>query len=213
MTVPRAYKTEAIIIKRIKLGEADRIITFYTPDYGKIRAVAKGARRTKSKLGGHVELLTYSSLLIARGRNLDIVTQAQTIETFLPLKTDLGSMSCGLYASELVDSFTEDLDQNVSLFRLFLDTLFRLTIAKNREIVLRYFELHLVEQVGFRPQLQSCANCNKLLLPVVNFFSAAQGGVLCPDCSYEEPTAHPLSLNALRYYGCGKTVALNQPVK
>jgi DNA repair protein RecO (recombination protein O) len=198
MTLPRVYQTEAIIIKRTKLGEADRILTIYTPDHGKTKVVAKGTRRPKSKLGGHVELLTHSLLLLARGRNLDIVTQAQTIDSFLPIKDDLRRMSCGLYISELVDSFNAEYIENRRLFDLLLDTLHQLSQAKNNETVLRYFELHLLDYIGYRPQLQRCANCNTNLQPVTNFFSSSQGGVLCNNCSYDEPVVQCLSLNALK---------------
>jgi DNA repair protein RecO (recombination protein O) len=198
MKPPRVCQTEAIIIKRINLGEADRILTLYTPDYGKLKAVAKGTRRPKSKMGGHVELLTHSLLLLARGRNLDIVTQAQTINSFLPLKDDLKRMSCGLYISELVDSFTEEDIENRNLFQLLLDTLDRLTQSNNNDTVLRYFELHLLNYSGYRPQLRKCANCDSTLQPTTNYFSSSQGGVLCPDCGYHEPLARNLSLNALK---------------
>jgi DNA repair protein RecO (recombination protein O) len=89
MSKPRTYQTEAIIIKKVKLGEADRILTVYTPQLGKIRAIAKGVRRPKSKMAGHLELLTHSLVSLARGRNLDTITGCQTINSFLPLKTNL----------------------------------------------------------------------------------------------------------------------------
>lgn len=198
MTVPRVYQTEAIIIKRTKLGEADRILTLYTPDLGKLKAVAKGTRRPKSKLGGHVELLTHSLLMLARGRNLDIITQAQTINSFSPLKDDLERISRGLYVSELVDSFTAERIENRRLFNLLLETLHQLSQAKNGELALRYFELHLLDHLGYRPQLQRCASCGSPLQPVTNLFSSGQGGVLCHECGYQEPIARSLSLNALK---------------
>jgi DNA repair protein RecO (recombination protein O) len=198
MTAPRVYQTEAIIIKRIKLGEADRILTLYTPELGKIKAVAKGTRRPKSKLGGHVELLTHSQLMLARGRNLDIITQAQTIDNFLPLKDNLGSISSGMYISELVDSFTAEHIENRRLFDLLLDTLNQLSQPKDSETVLRYFELHVLDYLGYRPQLKQCTSCNSTLQPSTNFFSSRHGGVLCAECAYQEPVARPLSLNALK---------------
>lgn len=198
MTAPRVYQTEAIVLKRIKLGEADRILTLYTADLGKIKAVAKGTRRPKSKLGGHVELLTHSLLMLARGRNLDIITQAQTIDNFLALKDDLGRISYSLYILELVDSFTAEHIENRRLFNLLLDTLHQLSEAKDGEPVLRYFELHLLDHLGYRPRLQQCAGCDAPLQPATNFFSSSQGGALCHDCGYQEPIARPLSLNALK---------------
>jgi DNA repair protein RecO (recombination protein O) len=211
MKLPRVYQTEAIIIKRLNLGEADRILTLYTPDYGKVKAVAKGSRRPKSKLGGHVELLTHSILLLARGRNLDIITQAQTINCFLPLKDDLKRMSYGLYISELIDSFTEERIENREIFRLTCDTLQQLTQTATAGITLRYFELRLLDNSGYRPQLKKCASCNKILKPIANYFSSTQGGALCPDCGYQEPLAINLSLNALKvlrlWQSCDYTTA------
>jgi DNA repair protein RecO (recombination protein O) len=198
MTASRVYQTEAIVIKRIKLGEADRILTLYTPELGKLKAVAKGTRRTQSKLGGHVELLTHSRLMLARGRNLDIITQAQTIDNFLPIKDDLERLSRGLYIAELVDSFTGEHIEDRRLFDLLLETLHQLSQSNDCEPILRYFELHLLDHLGYRPQLQQCTECNSALKPATNFFSPSQGGVLCHDCGFHEPAARPLSLNALK---------------
>jgi DNA repair protein RecO (recombination protein O) len=89
------YRTEGIVLKGYDFGEADRILTLYTPQLGKLRAVAKGMRRTKSRMGGHLDLFTRSNLLVARGRQLDIVTQAETIESFASMRTDLLRALCG----------------------------------------------------------------------------------------------------------------------
>src|SRR5512136_2985211 len=127
MSEPRYYQTEAVIIRKVKLGEADRILTLYTPDYGKIEAVAKGVRRPKSKMAGHLELLTYSQIRLARGRNLDTIIGSQTIDSFLPLKNDLWLTSFGLYSTELVNQFTVEHSANQRLFQLFLETLRQLS--------------------------------------------------------------------------------------
>jgi DNA repair protein RecO (recombination protein O) len=217
MTASRTYQTEAIIIKRIKLGEADRILTLYTPELGKLKAVAKGTRRPKSKLGGHVELLTHSRLMLARGRNLDIITQAQTIDNFLPIKDDLELISQGLYIAELVDSFAGEHIEDRRLFDLLLETLKQLSQSKDCELILRYFELHLLHHLGYRPQLQYCTNCNSSLKPESNFFSPIQGGVLCHNCGFHEPAAYPLSLNALKvlrlWQNCNFTAAKKVKIK
>ena len=198
MKSPRTYQTEAVILKRINLGEADRILILYTSNHGKVKAIAKGARRPKSKLGGHVELLTHSTLLLAKGKSLDIITQAQTINSFFALRDNLKRMSYGLYVSELVDYFTEERIENRELFNLLSDTLQRLTECDNPAIVLRYFELRLLNLSGYRPQLHKCTMCNKALKPIPNYFSSYQGGALCPDCAYQEPVSLNLSLNALK---------------
>ena len=196
MSRPRTYQTEAIIIKKTKLREADVIFTLYTPHLGKIQAFAKSVRKTRSKMAGHLELLTHSQVSLARGRNLDTITGSQTINSFLPLKSDLWLTSCGLYVIELVNQFTPDDVEGLSLFQLLLATLGQLCRTGNRDLALRYFELHLFGEVGYQPQLQQCVSCQKPLEPVVNSFSPGSGGMLCPDCAANHPSSHPLSVNA-----------------
>jgi len=206
----RNYQTRGIILRQTKLGEFDKIVTIYTPEFGKLKAVAKGACRPKSKLGGNVEPLTYSLMLLARGRNLDIITQSQTVNGFLALKSDLWGMACGLYILELIDSFTVEGGENRPLFDLLLDVLNQLSESGSNEALLRYFELHLLHHLGYRPQLRRCVVCDSPLKPVANFFSPSGGGLLCPHCNSEENsryeqidrisfnTSIPFSLGALK---------------
>jgi DNA repair protein RecO (recombination protein O) len=203
MAKPRNYQTEAIIIKKIKLGEADRILTLYTPHLGKIQAVAKGVRRPRSKLAGHLELLTHSLVSLARGRNIDTITGSQTINSFLPLKSDLQLTSYALYATELVNQFTADNIENYPLFELLLKAMNQLCQGGDNELVLRYFELHLLNEVGYRPQLQHCVSCHSPLKATTNSFCPSAGGMLCPNCSQSlalggqsQPLTYPLSANA-----------------
>jgi len=198
MPTPRNYQAEAIVLKYREFGEADKVLTLYTMEYGKVRAVAKGIRRPGSKNSGHVDLLTHSQLMLAHGRNLDIVTQAQTIDAFLELKGDLDRLSCGLYVAELVDCFTEERMEGRVVFDLTLNTLHRLNEDLSPETVLRYFELHLVHHLGYRPQLHNCASCNIPLKPVTNFFHPVSGGVLCPDCAMGISQVRQLSLSAFK---------------
>jgi DNA repair protein RecO (recombination protein O) len=199
VTKPRNFQTEVVILKKTKLGEADRILTFYTPDMGKTQGVAKGVRRPRSKMAGHLELLTHSRVQLARGRNLDTVTGSQTVNAFLPLKEDLWLSSCGLYVTELVNQFTPEHVANPGLFVLLVEALWNLCQpATDRQQALRHFELHLLDAVGYRPQLQECVNCHADLEAVENYFSPSGGGVLCPNCYGSAGVARPLSVNALK---------------
>src|SRR5438128_12367805 len=112
------YKSEAVIIKRINLGEADKILTIFTPHFGKLRVVAKGVRKVTSRLAGHVELFTRSQMLLAKGRNLDIITQSETVDAYRPLHDDLSRIAHASYASELLDAFTPDELENYPVYRL-----------------------------------------------------------------------------------------------
>ena len=192
----RDYKTEAIVIRKTKLGEADTILTFFTPQLGKIQGFAKSLRKTKSKMAGHLELLTHSQVSFSRGRNIDTITGSQTINAFLPIKSDLWLTSCGLYIAELVNQFTAEHQENLALYYLVLETLERLGGQNDPDLVLRYFELHLLERVGYRPQLRECVACHRELDPTTNHFSPAGGGLLCPDCSLKQPFALALTVNA-----------------
>lgn len=194
----RLYRTEAIVLKRSDFFESDRLLILYTPNLGKIRAIAKGVRKPTSRKGGHVELFTHSQLLIAKGRNLDIVTQAETIHPFLPLREDLLRITHAYYAAELIDRFTEERVENRPLFELLLSVLGWIGEASDLSLVMRLFELHLLGYVGYRPQLFRCARCEARIEPVANFFSPEDGGVLCPPCGEAEPQARSISLNALK---------------
>ena len=198
MAKPRTYKTEAIVLKRIDLGEADSIVILYTPNLGKVRAVARGVRRPKSKLGGHLDLLTQSSLLLAQGQTLDVISQGQTIESFLPLRNDLKQISRALYMAELVDQFTAEGAESYPVYNLLQTGLQWLCLAPDSEVVLRHFELQLLNHLGYRPELYKCLECNTPLTPQRNLFSAAGGGVICPDCACSEMATRPVSVDALK---------------
>jgi len=198
---PRTYQTEAIIIRKTKLGEADRVLTLYTPDLGKIQGIAKGVRRPKAKLSGHLELLTHSHVTLVRGRNLDTIIGSQTIDSFLPLKTDLLRSACALYAAEMVSQFAPADQENRPLFSLLLETLGDLATGDRTDLRLRHYELRLLDTVGYRPQLQQCVDCHRPLLATRASFSASAGGALCADCDRGQSFSYPLTptvLNALQ---------------
>lgn len=195
---PRVYKTPAIVLRQRKLGDADKIITLYSANYGKLDAVAKGVRRVTSRLAGHVEPLNHGNYLIAHGRNLDIITQAQTIEPFPPLRDGLERLSRALYAAELVDRATEERSENFALYRLLLDTLRRLSQRDDLDLILRFFEMSLLGQLGYRPQVGECVVCGRQLDPEGNAWAPGAGGVVCSTCRPADVSLRPLSANALR---------------
>ena len=198
MSVPKTYKTEAIILRHVDLGEADRILTLYTPNRGKLRAVARGVRKTKSKLGGHVEPITHCSLMLSSGRNLEIVNQSQVIDNFLTIHNDLQLAVQAMYLIELTDAFTSEYIENYPVYRLLLDALHHLSMAHHAELLFRYFELQLMGHLGYRPQLYECLNCKAALEPRENFFSPSGGGIVCASCVHTELAVYPVSANTLK---------------
>jgi DNA repair protein RecO (recombination protein O) len=192
------YRVQAIILKRTDIGEADRLLTLYTPDRGKLRAVAKGARKPSSRKTGHVELFNHASLLIAVGRDLDIVTQADTLDAFLPIRSDLDRLSYAYYFAELVDRFTEEGEENYTLFDLILRGFHRLETTDQLGLAARHFELRLLDALGYRPQLYRCVNCGEELLPEENFFTPEGGGMLNAKCRESHLDVGAVTVNALK---------------
>ncbi|HYM16814.1 MAG TPA: DNA repair protein RecO [Dehalococcoidia bacterium] len=198
MPQPRVYATPAIVLRQRKLGDADKILTLFTARHGKLDAVAKGVRKTRSKLAGHVEPLTQATFQLARGRSLDIVTQVETIESFQPLRDNLDRLSRALYASELLDKFTEPREDHFDLYRLLLDTLRRLQARDDIDTPVRFYEMALLDALGYRPELEDCVACRRSLQPEINYWSAAAGGVVCAACRTDERAVRPLSANAVK---------------
>ncbi len=197
----RLYRTEAVILRRSDYGEADRILTLFTPSYGKLRVIAKGTRKTKSRLAGHLELFMRVQVLLATGRNLDIVTQAQIVEPYKQLHDDLPRLSYAYYVSELLDKLTGDQEENRPAYDLLVATLAALDRSVVPDLVTRYYELHLLGFLGYRPYLFQCAHCQEALTEAADRWSI-DGGMLCPGCGLHDPHALPIELpvfKALRY--------------
>lgn len=198
MSVPRIYRTEAVVLRHTRFGEADRLLTLFTPHLGKLRVLAKGVLRPTSHMAGHLELFSRSVLLLARTRTFDIVTQAQAEESFIAIRSELDKASGALYAAELLDRLSEEHAESYQSYQLLLTFLRWLSGAEAADLPLRYFEMALLEITGYRPELHMCLRCKQPLEPVLNAFSGAAGGALCPQCALADPGARPLSVNALK---------------
>lgn len=198
MSRERLYRSEAIVLRRRDFGEADRLLTLFTPGYGKIRAIAKGARKPQSRKTGHVESFMRSKILFARGRNLDLITQAELVEAYRPLREDLVRVTYASHIVELLDRFTAENDAHPELYRLLSGALGWLAETNDLLLTTRYYEMRLLSLVGFQPQLFQCVNCGTIIEPEDQFFSADLGGVLCPNCLEADGKKEPLSLGALK---------------
>ena len=178
----RLYRTEAVVLRRRDMGETDRILTLYTPHQGKLNAIAKGVRRPSSRKAGHLELFTHSQLLVARGRNLDIITQAEVIHAFRELRENLDRVTYAHYVVELLDRFASEGQENPPAFRLLVEALGRLCEAQDLPLTVRHYELRLLGLEGYQPQFFRCLECGDLVQPVTNYFDPEKGGLLCPRC-------------------------------
>lgn len=201
MKEARSFRVEAVVLRHADWGEADRLLTLYTRQRGKVRAIAKGARKIRSRKAGHLEPFTHVTLQLARGRDLLIVTQADTLEAYLPIREDLVKTGYASYAVELLDRFTyEDETENQAIFRLLTEALGRLAAEPEAWLAMRYYEVRLLDLLGYRPHLFECANCGGKIQPVDQFFSPSVGGVLCPKCGAGLPGVWSVSVEALKYF-------------
>jgi DNA repair protein RecO (recombination protein O) len=201
MSRGRLYKTEGIVLRSMDLGEADRVLTVLTPRLGKLRVIAKGIRKPRSRLGGGLEPFSDVHLVLAVGRTFDVVTQIALEDPHLGLRNDLHSTATAWYLVELADRFCEGGADSHGAFVLLAQGLAALDAAPDevsRAVVARWYELALLDAMGFRPELRRCLECGAEIEPDGNAFSPAGGGVVCPQCSHAALAARPVSADALK---------------
>jgi DNA repair protein RecO (recombination protein O) len=201
MSRARLYKTEGIVLRSMELGEADRVLTVLTPRLGKLRVIAKGIRRPRSRLGGGLEPFSDVHLVLAVGRTFDVVTQAALEDPHLGLRNDLHSTAAAWYLVELADRFCEGTADSHGAFILLAQGLSALDAGPldvSREVVARWFELHLLDAMGFRPELTTCLECGAEIEPEGNAFSPVAGGVVGPECAHASLGARPISSEGLK---------------
>ena len=174
------YKEQGIILRTMRLGEADRIISVFTQGSGKVRAVAKGVRKTKSKFGGRLEPFTHVDLMLYKGRELDIVTQCETLTSFRAIREDYVRFAAGEAILEVTDRVVEERERNVRQFMLLLGALRALAEGQEPAPIVDAYLLRTASLAGFRPHLRACASCGR---PGPHArFSVAQGGLVCETC-------------------------------
>lgn len=176
------YRLEAVVLYHRYLGEADKIVTLYSRERGKVRAVARGARRPRNRLLAGTQPYSHSDFLLFSGKGLDTISQCELKESFYTLREDLQRMAAAAYVAELYDLLIEEGEKNEGLFFLLLSTLHLLTDGEDIDLALRYFELRFLSLLGYQPQLTQCVHCGGPIEGRALRFSGQLGGVLCPDC-------------------------------
>lgn len=184
------YRDTGVVLRTHKLGEADRIVVVFTEEHGKVRAVAKGVRKTTSKFGARLEPMSHVRLLLAEGRDLDIVSQAETVESLAPLMSDLDHLTRGLAILEAVDQITPEREPSPALYRMLVGAL-RTVADRPSPLVVAAFYWKLLALEGVRPELDGCVRCGEQATLVA--FDVVEGGVLCRACR----TGSPVSTDAL----------------
>ncbi|MGH2498589.1 MAG: DNA repair protein RecO [Candidatus Limnocylindria bacterium] len=193
---PRIYRAEAIVLRTIDFGEADRVLTLLTRHFGKVRVVAKGIRRSTSRLAGHAEPLSHATFHLARGRELDVLTGAEPRAAYREVRDDLVRIASGLYVVELADRFSADRSPCAPLFECVQAALDHLEAGFPPALVCRWFDLHLLDRSGFRPELARCVECRAEPPETTNLWSPEAGGLVCARCAPDLASA-PSALGTL----------------
>lgn len=196
------HRTRAIVIRTQNLGEADKIIIFYTPYLGKVSAVARSARKPKSRFGGSLELLNYGELVFFERpkKDLHIVNSFDIINTFNQIRNNLTKTAYCFYIAELIGLVISGSNVNPRIFQLVLHVLPAMGDVNNPELLIHAFELKLLTLAGYRPELSRCVVCGSLIDEIdlgnkdpIIYFTPRLGGITCRRCSAQKSSAIKLS--------------------
>jgi DNA repair protein RecO (recombination protein O) len=201
------HRTEAIVLRFLNYGESDRIVTFYTAGFGKLKGIAKGAQRSRKRFVNVLEPFCRLELLFSRrGEGLALIESADAACHFANLRNDLEKSMTASCLIDLTDQFTPEETPNEPLYRLLGDFLALLEGgAALPESLLRFFQIRLLGLTGYDPVLDRCLVCNTPLNPAVRYrFTAAAGGLLCGGCRPDAPDALPVSLGTIRTLALGR---------
>jgi DNA repair protein RecO (recombination protein O) len=193
-------KTDALIIRLADFSETSRVVTFFTRDFGRISALAKGGKRLKGPFEAGLDLLAQSRIVFLRKSTpgLDILTEAQLSSRFKPSGRELVRFYGGYYIAELLAGLTEEADPHPQLFQESIEALKRLQEANPQVAIIR-FELAILREIGQLPALDVCVNCGRMNSgPATDgegrwLFSVMQGGLVCPTCAQEPIAGEPVS--------------------
>ncbi len=186
----RYFKTEALVLRTRPLGEADRLLTLLTLEKGKINAVAKGARKTKSKLAAGVDLFVYAHYDLFRGKTLPTIIQQDILETFTYLQENPAAYAHACYFNELVERLLVEGEQMPEIFELLLEGWKALEVNKDYFILSRAFEMKLLAAAGYRPYLDGCVVCSS---GEKSFASPRLGGLVCRNCADGDARFRPFA--------------------
>ncbi len=193
------YHADAIVLRRVDYGEADRILTILSREHGKFAAIAKGARRNKSRSQGALDLFSRSQMMIAKGKNLDVVAQVQRHGDVRYIAGDLNRTAYASLVAEVVDKVVEDRHPVDDIFELVVATLARLnTSERSSRADAAWFLMRVLDLLGYQPQLVHCPSCNEVLTEAGGWFSPLLGGVLCPKCGGHTQSGSPVSVRGLK---------------
>jgi DNA repair protein RecO (recombination protein O) len=199
MVARRLYATDAIVLSRFDLGEADRVVTLLTPDRGKFKAIARGVRRPTSRLGGALEPFAQLRVNLARGRTFEVVTGVALVRAFLRLRDSLEATATAWYLAELAERTVEEREPVPAVFALLRRGFELLDAGMAPWRVARWFELHLADELGQGPETDRCCECETpLAAGAAVRWVPPLGGALCERCPGPPESRVGLSADAVK---------------
>ena len=209
-----AQNAEGIILRKYYLRETSYILVVYTKEFGKITGVIKGVRNPYPQFGGDFEIFTRCQLLFYRKkkRPMDLITQCEALDSFLPVRKDIERLTYANYFIELINIVANDYDVNGQLYRTLTGSLYLLGDESSPRRISRIFELKFLEALGMSPQVESCIECGA---PAGNGagFSVKDGGMLCPGCRRHDRSSLEVSLGTLNFMRKIQTTDLNKTAR
>ena len=202
------YNDRGVVLRTIRLGEADRIVTLMTEGHGKVRAVAKGVRKTKSRFGARLEPLGHVAMLLYQGRELDVITQAESVEHFRAIREDLEAMTRATSMLEAVDQLAQERQSNPRLYTMLVGALRALSASRSPMVAPSFF-LKVLALEGFEPVLDRCASCGSEAELVA--FDIDEGGGLCRQCRRGPALSEEALVLMRRILGGGLSGVLSEP--
>jgi len=204
-----SQKTKAIVLRSLDYGESDRILTFLTDEFGKLKGIAKGARRSRKRFANALEPFSLTTLQFSRrGRGgLALIEGSDVIRHFAGIREDLDRVLVAACVAELAEHFSAEGKKNLPLFDLLADFLGFIEAGRMTETAERFFELRLLKAAGFEPVLDRCVTCGMPLEDIASpRFDCREGGIRCPRCAVSGPEFIPVSAGTLRTLLMGRDI-------
>ena len=174
---------EGIVLREVKYGESDKILTIFSRNHGKIQAIAKGVRKPKSTLISSTQVFCYSNFVLFKGKSFYHINQGEVISSFYKLREDLMKLAYGTFIIELTEAAIMEEESNEKLFELLLKTLKVLNQQKENYLKLTLgFQIKFISFIGYRPNLSFCGACNRPPTDKMKF-NYSMGGILCKQCN------------------------------
>jgi len=213
MNARESHKTEGFVLKSFSYGESDLIVTFYSREFGKIKGIAKGAKRSKKRFANVFEPFSLTRIIFSRKSRdmLALIESCEIVDHYALIRQDLEKTLTASYFIELADHFSPEGRNNEDLFSLLSDFLLLLTRENISDAIIRFFEMRLLKIAGFEPALTTCVRCKT---PVTNgvsyYFFPQEGGITCSSCARPERYDQPVSAGTIRTLLLGREMDIEK---